>query len=149
MTKFVTRSFRLVGEAQRHGAIALLNNLPVNADEPLEVVFREPPKARGLDANGYYWMRLGEIADQAWLSGRQYDKDCWHRYSGIHLMPEEITTKNGDVFSKWVEMPDGAMKVISTTQLERKCFANYTEIVEAFGAGLGVMFSANRERQSP
>ena len=141
--RFQTRSILLRTEIQRESAQALLDNVPLDAEQPLEVVFREPVKARGLDANGYYWMRLGEIAEQAWLNGRQYDKDTWHEYARQNLMPETIKTKDGEVRSKWVAVPSGRPVVISTTQLERRCFAQYTEAVEAFGAGLGVEFSAN------
>jgi len=106
------------------------------------VVIREPVKVRGLDQNGLYWLRLGEIAEQAWFGGRQYSKEVWHHYCGINIMPEKVTTKDGEVRSKWIEVPSGDPIVISTTQLERRCFAEYTAAVEAFGAGLGVQFHA-------
>ena len=141
--KFVQRSFRLVGETALKTLMALLPNLPLDDERPLQVLVREEPKVRGLDQNGLYWLRLGEVADQAWLNKRQYNSDCWHDYARRNLMPETITTKDGEVRSKWIEAPDGKLTVISTTQLERACFAEYTTIVEVFGAGLGVEFSAN------
>ena len=58
-------------------------------------------------------------------------------------MPETIVTKDGETRSKWEEVPDGDAVVISTTKLERRCFAEYPTAVEAFGASLGVQFSAN------
>ncbi len=138
---FKTRTIRLVGETQRETAIAMLNNLPLDAEHPLEIVAREEVKARGLDANGLYWLRLTEIADQAWFNKRQFSKEVWHEFARQNLMPEQIVTKDGEVKSKWVEMPSGSSVVISTTLLERKCFSDYIEAVTAFGAGLGVMFS--------
>ena len=137
--KYKTRSIILLGDQQKGIACAAIRNAP----DGLEVVIREPVKARGLDANGYYWLRLGEISDQAWFSARQYSKEVWHHYAGINLMPEQVTTKDGEVRSKWIEVPSGDPIVISTTQLERRCFAEYTTAVEAFGASLGVMFSEN------
>ena len=137
--KYTTRSIILLGDPQKEIACAAIHNAPTG----LEVVIREPVKVRGLDQNGLYWLRLGEIAEQAWLGGRQYSKEVWHHYAGINLMPEQITTKDGETQSKWVEVPSGNPIVISTTQLERKCFAEYTTIVEAFGASLGVQFSVN------
>lgn len=137
--KFQTRSIILQGDTQRATVEALARNVPLG----VEVVFREPVKARKLDQNGYYWMRLGEIAEQAWFNGRRFNADCWHEYAKRNLMPGVITTKDGVERSKWLETPDGDLTVISTTQLERKCFAEYTTAVEAFGASLGVMFSAN------
>lgn len=140
---FATRRLILVGEAQRDAAIALLSNVPLG----LEVLIRTPVKVRGLDANGYYFMRIGEIADQAWVDGKQFSKDAWHEYAKKNILPEIITTKDGERRSKWEKTPDGSMTVISTTRLERGCFAEYTTAVEAFGASLGVMFSASREER--
>lgn len=147
--KFATRKVLLRTAMQVNSLMAIIPNLPLDEDHPLEVLIREEVKGRGLDANGYYWLRLGEIAGQAWFNGRQYIADVWHDYSKRHLMQETVTLKDGTVRSKWIEAPDGTLTVISTTLLERGCFAEYTTIVEAFGAGLGVLFSANpRERKA-
>lgn len=137
--KYKTRSIILLGDPQKEIACAAIHNAPTD----LEVVIREPVKVRGLDQNGLYWLRLGEIAEQAWFGGRQYSKEVWHHYCGINIIPEKVTTKDGEVRSKWIEVPSGDPIVISTTQLERRCFAEYTTAVEAFGASLGVQFSAN------
>jgi hypothetical protein len=136
---FETRRIILAAEEQRARAIALLANVPLG----LEVLIRKPVKVRGLDQNGYYFMRIGEIAEQAWIDGKQFSKDAWHEYAKKNILPEEVTTKDGEVRSKWEQTPDGGMSVISTTRLERGCFADYTTAVEAFGASLGVMFSVN------
>lgn len=146
-TKFLTRSILLVGEVQLKTAHALLDHVPIDANKPLELVVREQVKQRGLDANGYYWLRLGEIAEQAWFGGKQFGSDLWHEYAKINIMPEQITTKDGVVRSKWIEGVGGKLTVVSTTLLEKGCFAEYTTLVEVFGAELGVMFSVNpRER---
>jgi hypothetical protein len=141
--KFETRKIRLIGQQQLQNALALLPNLPLDATKPLELVIREEVKARKLDQNGYYWLRLGEIAAHAWFHGRQFSADVWHEFMKREVMPEEITTKDGVVRSKWEVMPNGDRTPISTTLLERGCFAEYTTAVEAFGAGLGVEYSAN------
>lgn len=138
---FQRRRFEMRTEQARESAIALIRNLPLDDKKPITVTVDEYKKQRGLDANAYYWLRLGEIADQAFLAGRKYNSDCWHEYSKRMLMPEEVTLKDGSVVSKWVELPDGSLTTVSTSQLERKCFAEYTEIVEAFGANLGVRYS--------
>lgn len=146
--KFEQRRLLLRGQDQVDRAIALLRNLPLDDKKPLEVLVREEVKGRKLDQNGYYWMRLGEIAEQAWVNKKQFNSDLWHEYAKRHLMPEEVTTKDGERRSKWIEAPDGELSVISTTLLERACFAEYTTIVEAFGASLGVEYSANPRQQS-
>lgn len=145
--KFEQRKILLKAELQRETAMALLRNLPLDLVRPLEIVVREEVKARGLDANGYYFMRVGEIADQAWFNGRQYNKEVWHEFLKKTLLPEHVTLKTGETVSKWVETPDGKMMTISTSQLERGCFAAYTESCEAFGASLGVMFTEKPGRE--
>lgn len=145
--KFQTREFLLRSDIQVATLLALIPHLPLDADHPLSVRIGEQIKVRGLDQNGYYFMRIGEIAEQAWIDGKQFSKEAWHEYAKKNIMPEEIITKDGEVRSKWEPTPDGDMSVISTTRLEKGCFAEYTTAVEAFGAGLGVMFSAPKGRE--
>ena len=139
--KFNSRSILLRSQQQVDTLLYLIPNLPLDPDKPLEVLIREQVKQRGLDQNGLYWKRVGEIANQAWFQGRQYSKDVWHEYAVKHILPEEITTKDGEIRSKWVDCPDGSQTVISTTQLSKGTFAAFTEEVEVFGAGLGVHFT--------
>lgn len=140
---FETRRIYLRSPAQLQTAVAALQHAPLDDKKPLEVLIREAVKVRGLDQNGLYWLRLTEIADQAWFSGKKYSKDVWHIYAGRNIMPDEITTKDGEIRSKWVEVPGGGEAIISTTLLERRCFSAFITAVEAFGADLGVQFSAN------
>lgn len=137
--KYHPRKFILTGESQRDLALSALKNAPLG----IEVVLREPVKVRSLDQNGLYWKRLTEIQDQAWFNGRQYSKETWHHYCAMYYMPDEVTTKDGEVRSKMEPTPDGSPCVISTAKLEKKCFAEYVTSVEAFGCSLGVQFSAN------
>ena len=130
-------------EQQKELLASKINNLPVDADRPIQIVISEETKARGIDQNGYYWLRLGEIAAQAWSNGRQYHSDIWHEYAKRNVMPDMVEVKSGEVISKFIESPDGNPVIISTTQLSKKQFAEYTEMVEALGADMGVMFSAN------
>lgn len=129
-------------ELQKDTLASKIANLPVDADNPIQVVISEKTKARNNDQNSYYWMRLGEIADQAWFSGRQYHSDVLHEYCKRNVMPDMVEIKSGEKVSKFVDSPDGHAVIISTTQLSKKQFAEYTEMVEAFGASLGVLFSA-------
>ena len=130
-------------EQQKELLASKINNLPVDADRPIQIVISEETKARGQDQNGLMWLRIGEISGQGWINKRQYAKDCWHKYLKDNEMPEEVELKDGTICSKWIEQIDGSREVISTTELSAKCFSEYITIIEAFGAGLGVMFSAN------
>lgn len=141
--KFAERKFLLSTQDVRDRAVALIGNLPLDEIRPLELVIREKVDARKLSQNNYMWMRLGEIAEQAYFEGRRFASDIWHEHCRREVMPEEITTKDGIVRSKWIELPRGGTTIISTTELEKKCFADYCTMIEAFGASLGVKFSAN------
>ncbi len=117
--KFITRSIILRGEQQRQTVLSLVSNLPLDASHPLEIIVREEVRKRGLDANGYYWMRLGEIAEQGWFNGRKYISDVWHEYAKRHLMPDTVTTKNGEVVSKWIESDHHFNDAIRAQMLRR------------------------------
>lgn len=135
--------FLLRSESQKELFARKVNNLPVDAENPIQITISEQTKARGLDLNGLMWLRITEISQQVWRDGRQFDKDIWHRYLKLNEMPDEVEMKDGTIRSKWVEVPDGSQDVISTALLSAGFFSRYITIIEAFGASLGVMFSAN------
>lgn len=150
--KFQTCKIRLVGDQQRNSALARLRHVPIDPEKPLEVIIREEVKMRGLDSNARMWAGpLKDIAEQAYIEGRAYSAEVWHEYFKKEYLPEEFDaelTKDG--YRKWAVAPDGARVLVgSTTQLTVKGFAEYITQVEAFGAGLGVQFSASpNERRS-
>ena len=131
----------IYNDTQRTTLINKLMSIPL--DDPIQVTIGNKTKARGLDQNGLMWKRIGEISAQGWINKRQYSKECWHKYLKDNEMPEEVELKDGTICSKWIEQIDGSMETISTTELSARFFAKYITIIEAFGAGLGVMFSAN------
>ena len=131
----------IYNDTQRTTLINKLMSIPL--DDPIQVTIGNKIKARGLDQNGLMWKRIGEISAQGWINKRQYHKECWHKYLKDNEMPEEVELKDGTICSKWIEQIDGSMETISTTELSARFFAKYITIIEAFGAGLGVMFSAN------
>ncbi len=152
--KFKTRTIRLVGETQRDTAIAMLNNLPLDAEHPLEIVAREEVKVRKQSANDAMWAgALKDIAEQAWINKRQYSAEIWHEHMKREYLPEDDDpdlaelVKDWETWRKWDVDPAGNRICIgSTTRLTRKGFAIYNEKVHAFGAGLGVMFSEAPQR---
>lgn len=146
---FATRTFRLVGTDQRARLIALVENLPLDAAKPLEVVIREEKKKRSPDQNALYWAGpLRDIADQAWVRGRQYSDKLWHEYFKREFLPDpdradcdDSHIKDGYV--KWASIPSRETPVLigSTTGLTVRGMAAYLEQVYAYGASLGVHFS--------
>ena len=98
----------IVSERQKEIFATKIMSLPVDEENPIQVVISEKTKQRGLDQNAYYWKRMTEIAEQAFSNGKQYNADIWHEYCKRHVMPDQVETKDGEIVSKWIETPDGA-----------------------------------------
>jgi hypothetical protein len=145
---FQTRTINLISEQQRELAVAMVINLPIWAG--IEVVARQVTKVRTLDQNARMWAGpLKDIEDQAWLRGRKYSAYVWHEYFKTQYLPEDgdhdidALVKDPSTYRKWETGPGDLIICIgSTGQLTRKGFSEYMERVHAFGAYLGVMFSA-------
>lgn len=101
--------------------------------KPLRVILTSSDRKRSGEANAYYWgLLLEQIADQAWVEGRQYSKDVWHVF-----MAEK--------FSEKVELslPGGSIHIRrkSTAEMTVGEFSEYLQKVESFAATeLGVRF---------
>jgi hypothetical protein len=152
--KFQTRSIRLVGAMQKQTALAAIEHLPIDPDAPLEVVIREQQKVRGMDANARMWAGpLRDIAAQAWVNNRQFSAEVWHEHLKREYLPEdndpELPELAKEGYRKWDIDPAGNRILVgSTTQLLKRGFALYLQQVEAFGAGLGVIFHEAPDRRA-
>jgi len=145
-SKYATRQFLLRDEQIRERLILAIRNLPLDAAQPLEVVVREQIKGRKPDANARMWAGpLRDIAEQAWVEGKQHSAEVWHSYFKRELLPEEFDAERcKEGYVKWVYDPAGERILVgSSTQLTVKGFAEYLTAIEAFGASLGVLFSAS------
>jgi hypothetical protein len=144
---FTLRRFIVFDTAIRDRAIAAIGHMPVDPLRPLEVLVRENKEKRHDMQNRYYWQRLNEISAQAWIDGRQFAAETLHEYFKRELLPNDGQADPADVrdgYVKWQFDPAGERVLVgSTTMLTVRGFAAYTEAVEAFGASLGVEFSAN------
>lgn len=112
----------------------------------IEVVIRQYKKpSTNEQRRRMFGYVVSEIAEQAWLEGRQYSAKVWHEYLKEKFLPLEYMpgiTREGYV--KYLEMPDGNLKLVgSTTELTTRGHKDYVTACEAFGAELGVKFSAN------
>lgn len=144
--KFQPRQILLRGPAQLTTARALLEHIPIDPDKPLELLIREQPKVRGMDANARMWAgQLFDIAAQAWYKDRQYSAEVWHLTYKRLFLPEVFDPelcKEG--YRKWDFDRDGNRVLVgSTTQLTQKGFSIYLTQIEADGASMGVMFHAS------
>lgn len=97
----------------------------------LRIIITEDESKRSSEANRFYWgVVLTQIADNAWLNGRQYSKDVWHEYLAQSYLPkEEMVLPDGEIIQRRK----------STTELTVAEFAEYTEKCRAYAAvDLGV-----------
>lgn len=148
---FDKRVLILRDEAVRERALALVRNLPVDAEKPLQLVVQEYQPPRKADQNALMWAGpLRDIAEQAWLEGRKYSAESWHELLKQELLPEEFDPELcREGYQKWTITPRGDRALIgTTTKLTVKGFAQYLESLYAFGASLGVQFHTNPKEQS-
>ena len=145
------KKVRLVGEIQRENAIKVLQNAPLDTAKPLEFILREEVKPRKSDQNSLMWScQLKCIAEQAYVNGRTYSAEVWHEHMKELFLPETFQSPEhqADIvkegYRKYDTSPSGKRILVgSTTELTIKGFAIYLQQVEAFGANLGVIYSAN------
>lgn len=99
------------------------------AGAPMHLEITEAKAKRSTLANRYYWAVLGQIAEDAWIEGRQYAADpVWHEYFARK-------------FVGVIELPGGGSMAESTSKLDKAEFAAYVQKVEVFaGQELGVTF---------
>lgn len=140
------RSFLLRGDVQANALLALIPNLPLDNEKPIEVLVREQPKKRTLSQNALMWVGpLKDMEEQGLYNGRQYASEMWHYLFKVMYLPEdddpELSELVKDGYKKWDYAPNGDRLLVgSTTQLTKKGFSQYMEQAYAHGASMGVMF---------
>ena len=148
---FVMRQFVLRDDKDLQRAAACMRNAPLDPAKPLELVIREAQPMRKKPANDRMWAgQLKDIEQQAWVDDgtgkkRRYRDVVWHDYFKRAFLPEQYgegITRHVE-YRKWAVAPDGERVLVgSTKDLTPRGFALYLQEVEAFGANLGVQFSA-------
>jgi len=122
------RTFRIQGAAGIRPAFKaawdLVQGLMRDTGSGYELVLRPLKSKRSIDQNKRYWKLLMELADVAWIDGRQYSKEAWHE----HLRREFIGCE---------DLPGGGVIGISTTTLSVQEFGDYMIRIEAWAAGEG------------
>lgn len=148
--KFPERRILLRTREQIDRVLALLPNVPLDSDKPLELLIREQVRARKLDQNALMWSGpLADIAAQARIDGRQFSAEVWHEFAKKEFLPDEFDPELClEGYVKWGFDPKGDRILIgSTKQLTVKGFSQYLEQLHAFGGSLGVEFHEHRTDQ--
>lgn len=134
----LSRTFILRTKVQEEALSAFLRS---NAEQmaaqgrPLEVSVREW-KPRASDAQrALIWIVNQQIADQAWVGGKQFSAETWHEHCKRAHLPDK--TSRG--VEKWRYLPTGERVLnMSTEHLDRSEKTAYIEALMAFAASLGV-----------
>ena len=101
--------------------------------EPLRVIVTSDERKRNAEQNRFYWgVALRDISEQAWIDGKQFDKDAWHEYFSRKFgVCEDLTLPDGEIITRRK----------STTQMNVGEFSTYVNQVQAWAANhLGVEF---------
>lgn len=101
--------------------------------EPLRLIVTAEERQRNTQQNRFYWGAvLKSVSDQAWVEGRQFDKDAWHEYFARKFgVCDELVLPDGEIITRRK----------STTQMSVGEFSAYLEQIQAYAAAeLGVEF---------
>lgn len=147
--KYQQRIIALKTHDQVNLAISAIKNAPLDLN--LEVVIREHVKARTLSQQALLFAGpIKDIAEQAWLEGRQFSDDAWHYHFKVLYLPEQNDpyifelVKDCEKYIKWDYLPNGERHLVgSTTDLSVYGYSQYLEKIYADGAGMGVLFKSN------
>lgn len=136
MTAALYREFTLKNGGVWNAVVAFIKaNAPVFADkgEPLRLIVTAEEKQRNAAQNRFYFGAvLKQISEQAWVDGKQYDKDTWHEYfARKYGVLDELTLPDGEIIARRK----------STTQMSVGEFSEYLDAVQSYaGETLGVQF---------
>jgi hypothetical protein len=89
--------------------------------KPLQVTISEYKSKRSVEQNKRYWAILNEIAEQAFVGGKQFSAEAWHELFKRQFIGCE-------------ELPNGQMNGISTTILSVSEFGDYMTKIERYAA---------------
>lgn len=129
------RTFILRNDQHAQSLWAFLKgNWKAMADQgkPLSVTIAEHKARRNNEQNALLHALLQEIAEQAWVEGKQYDMETWKEFFRCtYIGTEEITLPGGKRLERG----------ISTTTLSVHDFADFVTKIQAYAIDqLGVEF---------
>lgn len=124
------RIFILSHDTARQGAIEAVRNAPAGWK-----VTVEQPK-RSLDQNALLWALLTDVSEQVQWYGRKLSATDWKHVFTASLFLQDT-----------VPGIDGGVVVLgqSTSRMTKKLFSELVELIYAFGAQHGVVFTDERE----
>ena len=136
--KYPTRKVRIVGELQRDTAIAILQNAPLDANKPLEMILREEKCKRTLEQSAKFHAMCGDVANQKQWGGKKLSLDQWK----VLFVSGHTVATNGS--SEIVPGIEGEFVNIreSTANMTLSRLSSLIEYVYAWGSENGIMWGA-------
>lgn len=156
--KVPDKTFNLVSEDVIPPIGRYLHQMPIDPDNPIEVVIREPKKKRKLSMNDAMWAGpLRDIEREGWYQGHQYRAEVWHEHFKEMFLPDENDPEFDpshvlEGYQKWGTNPWTGARVLvgSTTQLTDPGMRLYLLQMEAEAATEhGVTFRPRVENIEP
>ncbi len=121
------RIVRLAGPLQRRTAHQYID------DAPDGFVMRLSPPTRSLESNAALWAMLNDISKQVCWHGRMLDSESWkHIFSSSMKKQDVVPNLDGTGF---------VVMGISTSKMTKHEMSDLLEIISAFGAQRGVVWS--------
>jgi hypothetical protein len=128
------RLFILAHDLARQNAVRAVQEAP----EGYSVTVAEPK--RNLDQNARMWAMLGDVAQQVdWYGKRLTSEDWKHVFSSSLRRLEVVPNLDGTGF---------VALGMSTSSMSKREMADLIELMFAFGAERGVIWSDPKERQA-
>jgi hypothetical protein len=128
------RLFILAHDLARQNAVRAVQEAP----EGFSVTVAEP--RRNLDQNARMWAMLGDVAQQVdWYGKRLTSEDWKHVFSSSLRRLEVVPNLDGTGF---------VALGMSTSSMSKREMADLIELMFAFGAERGVIWSDPKERQA-
>lgn len=138
----------ITGEQQAQAAARLIaGNWRQMSDDghPMAIRAYEHRDNANAEQRALMWIRLGEIAEQAWVGGRQFSAEVWHEQFKREFLPEEEgpSKRCRKGYRKWAYLPNGTRELVGSTELLTMFGkAEYLTQIMAFGAAeFGVRYS--------
>jgi len=130
-----TKTIIIKGQYQKDHAIAVLNSVAPNDEDPVCVTFEPYAKVRSRSQNALYWMQLAHISKYIIFDTdgvkKHMDRNWWHSWLALKFL-EPV----------WIHHPITGEELPvprSTKQLRKKEFTEYLQKINEFAADVGVV----------
>lgn len=141
--KFKEIVIKLDSKAVVDELIVILPDLPIDEENPLQVVIREAVHPRTLEQNKLYHAIASDISEQVWIGKKKYLPDVWCHYLKELFLPELAEpgiTKAG--YKKWMQSLTGERILNgSTTDLKIRGMTEFISKITLYASEHGVVFS--------